>query len=193
MKFVCPLDVISAGLALTLLIFTIRNSRLFNFYDHWIHHKLVRHSETKIWQIITFLNEPKLIVLWDLILAGILFVTHHPYIGSWVILTLAFTDLLGILLKNSLKRKRPVNPKEARKGYSFPSGHVLSVTIMGLMLWRIFGKRGGLILFVGIMAVWILVALSRLNTRAHYPSDIIGATTLGIFCFTIAQQLLALV
>lgn len=79
-----------------------------------------------------------------------------------------------------------------RDGYSFPSGHVLSATIMSLMLWQIFGHIMGISLLITLIIVWGLVVVSRLNMCAHYPSDVLGATTLALFCFTIAQQLLGL-
>ena len=34
-----------------------------------------------------------------------------------------------------------------------------------------------------------MVIISRLSLKAHYPSDIIGATSLAIVCFSISQQL----
>ncbi|MBD5429280.1 MAG: phosphatase PAP2 family protein [Lactobacillus sp.] len=181
-----------AAIILVALIFNIRNSRLFNFYDHWLHHKLIRKDDSRLWQVITFLNEPKLIVIWDLLLAFILVATHHYYLAVWVVATLAFSDLMGIILKKSIKRRRPVNPNKKREGYSFPSGHVLSITVMSLIIWKIFGKQCGIGLFIILLISWSLVVISRLNMRAHYPSDVLGATTLGILCFTIAQQILSL-
>ncbi|MBP2057032.1 membrane-associated phospholipid phosphatase [Lactobacillus colini] len=193
MDFRCFVDTIIAAIVLAVLIFNIRNSRLFNFYDHWLHHKLIRKNESCLWKIITFLNEPKLIVVWDLVLAFLLFTTKHYYLAIWVIATLAFSDAVGIILKKSIKRRRPINPNQKREGYSFPSGHVLSITVMSLIIWKIFGRQLGLGLFIFLLAAWLLVVVSRLNMRAHYPSDILGATTLGILCFTIAQQFLSLV
>lgn len=182
-----------AGSILAVLILNIKSSRLFNFYDRWIHRKLRCQENTKFWQLITLINEPKLIAAWDSILAGLLFLTGHPHLGNWVLITLIFTDLLGIFLKRTVKRARPKKKTKIRVGYSFPSGHVLSVTIMGLIIWHLFGKVGGLLLFLAIVGMWFLVVMSRLKTRAHYPSDIVGATTLGFFCFAIAQQFLMLV
>lgn len=192
MNLKCPMDIMISTVILVALIFNIRNSRLFNFYDHWLHHKLVRKNDTRLWQIITFLNEPKLIVVWDLLLAVVLYATQHYYMAIWVIGTLAFSDLMGIILKKSVKRRRPINPNQRREGYSFPSGHVLSITVMSLMIWKIFGKQFGIGLFIILFVAWLLVVFSRLNTRAHYPSDIFGATMLGILCFVIAQQVLSL-
>ena len=43
---------------------------------------------------------------------------------------------------------------------------------------------------ISIIALWVTVIISRLSLKAHYPSDIIGATSLAIACFSISQQLL---
>jgi membrane-associated phospholipid phosphatase len=75
------------------------------------------------------------------------------------------------------------------EGYSFPSGHVLGATTMGLILLQLFAKDLGLAFIITVIAVWIMVIISRLSLKAHYPSDIIGATSLAIVCFSISQQL----
>ena len=192
MKLHCLIQLMISAIILLGLIFNIRNSRLFNFYDHLLHHKLVKNREGKIWKIITILNEPKVIVVWDFILAGLLVMLGHPWLAIWALGTLAVTDAVGIFLKHSVKRQRPLSMKIYRDGYSFPSGHVLSATIMSLMLWQIFGHTMGIWLLIILIIAWGLVVISRLNMRAHYPSDVLGATSLALFCFTIAQQLLGL-
>lgn len=179
-----------SALILVTLIINIQNSRRFNFYDRLLHHKLVKNQDGLVWKVIALLNEPKLIVVWDFALAGALALGHHYWAAFWALGTLAFTDAVGILLKHSVKRKRPLNPNEARDGYSFPSGHVLSATIMCLVIWKIFGSLAGWWLLVVLVASWLLVVISRLNMRAHYPSDVLGATSLAIFCFYIVQSLI---
>ncbi|BDR60599.1 hypothetical protein KIM322_08600 [Lactobacillus xylocopicola] len=73
-------------------------------------------------------------------------------------------------------------------GYSFPSGHVLGITVMVLIIGQLFTSMGtGLIVILA--ATWLLVVTSRISLKAHYPSDILGATSLAIFCFSLCQQL----
>jgi membrane-associated phospholipid phosphatase len=60
---------------------------------------------------------------------------------------------------------------------------------MGLILLQLFAKDLGLAFIITVIAVWIMVIISRLSLKAHYPSDIIGATSLAIVCFSISQQL----
>ena len=81
MKLHCLIQLLISALILLGLIFNIRNSRLFNFYDHLLHHKLVKNRDGKIWKVITVLNEPKVIVVWDFLLAGLLVFFHHPWLA----------------------------------------------------------------------------------------------------------------
>lgn len=182
------LILIVASVILLLLIFNIKTSQRFNLWDHWLHHKLVRHRDGFGWQVIAFLNDPKLMVVWAVLLASFLLNQNHSLTALWVLATLGFTDLTGILLKHTIKRKRPIMHSDMEEGFSFPSGHVLGATCMGLIILQLFGRQMGIGLGLILVAGWLLVVISRLSLKAHYPSDVIGATSLAIICFSIAQK-----
>lgn len=177
-----------AAAVLLILVFNIKTSRRFNLYDHWLHHKLVRQRDGFRWQVIAFINDPKLMVVWDVLLASMLINQEHYYTAFWVLGTLAFTDLSGIFLKRTIRRKRPIMSSDLEEGYSFPSGHVLGATTMALILFQLFGKSLGLPFVMIVCLIWLMVVISRLSLKAHYPSDVIGATSLAVFCFSIAQS-----
>lgn len=179
-----------SALILLLLVFNIKTSRRFNLYDHWLHHKLVKNRDGYEWQVIAFLNDPKLMVVWAVLLASTLINNEQTAAALWVLGTLGFTDLAGILLKRSIKRRRPIMASDLEEGYSFPSGHVLGATTMVLILIQLFAKDFGLLFVLGLLALWLMVVISRLSLKAHYPSDVLGATSLAVFCFGIAQQVL---
>lgn len=174
---------------LLLLIFNIKTSRRFNLYDHWLHHQLVKKHDGYKWQVIAFINDPKLMVVWDVLLAGLLLNEERNLTAIWVLGTLGFADASGIVMKKLIRRRRPIMHSDMENGYSFPSGHVLGATTMGLILLQLFAKEFGLIFIIGIVALWAMVIISRLSLKAHYPSDIVGATSLAIVCFSISQQL----
>ncbi|WP_281828182.1 MULTISPECIES: phosphatase PAP2 family protein [Lactobacillus] len=182
-----------SALILLILIFNIKTSRRFNLFDHWLHHKLVKQRDGFKWQIIAFLNDPKLMVVWAVLLASALINENHYTTAIWVLGTLGITDLLGILLKHSIKRRRPIMASDLDDGYSFPSGHVLGATTMVLILLQLFGKDFGLGFALILLGIWVMVVISRLSLKAHYPSDILGATSLAVFCFSIAQQIFAII
>ncbi|ALI52758.1 Putative uncharacterized protein [Lactobacillus helveticus CIRM-BIA 101] len=174
---------------LLLLIFNIKTSRRFNLFDHWLHHQLVKKHDGYKWQVIAFINDPKLMVVWDVLLAGLLLNEERNLTAIWVLGTLGFADASGIVMKKLIQRRRPIMHSDMENGYSFPSGHVLGATTMGLILLQLFAKEFGLIFIIGIVALWVMVIISRLSLKAHYPSDIVGATSLAIVCFSISQQL----
>ena len=178
-----------AATVLLLLIFNIKTSRRFNLFDHWLHHHLVKKRRVYKWHVIAFINDPKLMVVWDVLLAGLLLNEERNLTALWVLGTLGFADISGIILKRLIRRKRPILHSDMEEGYSFPSGHVLGATTMGLILLQLFAKDLGLAFIITVIAVWIMVIISRLSLKAHYPSDIIGATSLAIVCFSISQQL----
>jgi len=182
-----------SALILILLIFNVRNSRRFNLFDHWLHHKLIRKRDGIGWQIIAFINDPKLLVVLDVFLASFLISNNENLLAFWALFTLGFTDLIGIFLKKWMRRKRPILHSDLEEGYSFPSGHVLGSTVMALIIWRLFaGQLGNRLLWI-LLAIWLMVVISRISLKAHFPSDIIGATSLAVFCFSISQQLLLMV
>lgn len=171
------------------LIFNIKNSRRFNLFDHWLHHQLVKRHDGYSWQVIAFINDPKLMVVWDVLLAGLLLNEERNLTALWVLGTLGFADISGIILKKLIRRKRPLLHSDKEDGYSFPSGHVLGATTMGLIVLQLFAKDLGTGFVIAVIAIWAMVIFSRLSLKAHYPSDVLGATSLAIVCFSISQQL----
>ncbi|OXC47537.1 hypothetical protein AYP97_08600 [Lactobacillus crispatus] len=171
------------------LIFNIKNSRRFNLFDHWLHHQLVKRHDGYNWQVIAFINDPKLMVVWDVLLAGLLLNEQRNLTALWVLGTLGFADISGIILKKLIRRKRPLLHSDKEDGYSFPSGHVLGATTMGLIVLQLFAKDLGTGFVIAVVAIWAMVIFSRLSLKAHYPSDVLGATSLAIVCFSISQQL----
>lgn len=174
---------------LLLLIFNIKNSRRFNLFDHWLHHQLVKRHDGYSWQVIAFINDPKLMVVWDVLLAGLLLNEERNLTALWVLGTLGFADISGIILKKLIRRQRPLMHSDKEDGYSFPSGHVLGATTMGLIVLQLFAKDLGTGFVIVVVALWAMVIFSRLSLKAHYPSDVLGATSLAIVCFSISQQL----
>ena len=171
------------------LIFNIKNSRRFNLFDHWLHHQLVKRHDGYSWQVIAFINDPKLMVVWDVLLAGLLLNEERNLTALWVLGTLGFADISGIILKKLIRRQRPLMHSDKEDGYSFPSGHVLGATTMGLIVLQLFAKDLGTGFVIVVVALWAMVIFSRLSLKARYPSDVLGATSLAIVCFSISQQL----
>ncbi|GFZ27679.1 phosphatase PAP2 family protein [Lactobacillus corticis] len=188
-QWVLPL---SAAVLLA-LIYAVKHSRLFNLFDHELHHLLVRRHDGFGWQIIAFICDPKLVVVWTVLLASYYIKNDQFMTGFWILGTLGITDAIGIVMKKSIRRKRPNEHLTLDAGYSFPSGHVLSSTILMLILLQLFGAKFGWVFGGAIIAIWLMVIISRLSLKAHYPSDVIGAASLAIFCFSLSNQVLLVI
>ncbi len=85
-------------------------------------------------------------------------------------------------LKDKCARQRPTIPNNFEKKninpldiYSFPSGHVMTLT--GLVVPIMMGFPDTV--WLGVAAVFIM-AWARIACSHHYPTDIIGGVTLGL-------------
>ena len=99
---------------------------------------------------------------------------------------LAFADELPLylLLKNALRRQRPVGlpvfitPSDR---YSLPSGHTAAAFLMATVLAASFP------LWAPLLFLWaILVGASRLLLGVHYLSDLVAGALLGGGCAVLA-------
>ena len=107
--------------------------------------------------------------------------------------------LLGIgsnfLIKLIFRRRRPRGKKLVRAtNTSFPSGHTMSTMICYSTLFFLLNQSIGddlisLILSIAVFCLIILIAISRVILRVHYPSDILGGLSLGLFLVSITNFL----
>lgn len=116
---------------------------------------------------------------------------RHYLFSLWSLSTVAIGGILGIVLKHVVHRHRPYDHLLADTGYSFPSGHSLTSTLVILMIIFILVphlKRNLLkILFTSILLfVWISILFSRLYFHAHFLSDVLGGITFSISWLTLS-------
>lgn len=128
---------------------------------------------------------------------------------GWILLTISaawwlvnrlffaqiFLTILGGLffnrfIKEIVGRPRPGNNILMHySGYSFPSGHSSTVALVGgsliLLTWRVC-KRANLkwlLTFIWVLMI-MLIGYSRIYVGAHYPTDVLGGWSLGIWIVT---------
>ena len=107
----------------------------------------------------------------------------------------------NVALKLTLESPRPtsslVHVSEQASGYGFPSGHTMGTTVLALVLLYVATAlmTGGLrrrLVQVGLLLTPLLTGLARIETGAHWPSDVLGAwiwgTLAAIAVVTLAQR-----
>jgi membrane-associated phospholipid phosphatase len=103
--------------------------------------------------------------------------------------------ILNRLLKYSFQRARPRfdDPIFSFTGYSFPSGHTMTATVVygaiAVVLFTRNKHRAVRVVFIASATLLIgLVGFSRIYLGAHYLSDVLGAIAEGLawlsLCFT---------
>lgn len=142
---------------------------------------------------ISFLAAPKIDIVWMLIIALILWIKHQRPLAMNIIVLLLSADGLGWIIKHIVRRARPVQHLAADDGYSFPSGHVLGMSLLVFWLLMIllpeFMKNQTHHLWLNvILIIWLLlVMIARVYVYAHYPSDVLGSVLLALTWFGILE------
>ena len=92
-----------------------------------------------------------------------------------------FVVALSNIAKIALSLPRPPDPLGIARGYGYPSGHTALAVVfygMGACYLRKRGWHPRVCFWMAFLIV-IIVALSRIVLRVHYPSDILGGALLG--------------
>ena len=101
-----------------------------------------------------------------------------------IILVPAVTFLFTTIFRKLINEKRPyevhdIQPliPKAKKGESFPSRHMVSVTIIAMTGWYLHPVLG-----IWLTILTLLVGIMRPLAGVHYIHDVIGAAILSIVC-----------
>ena len=143
-------------------------------------------SLTFLFRTITHLIDIPVIITWVLIVAFIFYRKQWKLESYLMLGNLALAGILIVTFKNIYQRPRPeILHLVEEKGFSFPSGHSLAVTIMVGTLIVIFSQRIKDQLWKRIVQILLglyLVSLliSRVYLGVHYPSDVLASLSLGL-------------
>lgn len=104
------------------------------------------------------------------------------------------TISINQIIKHIIRRPRPplIERLIEQGGYSYPSGHsMMALCLYGTLIYivhkRVKDKKLKLLLTTLLSIIILLIGLSRIYVRVHYPSDVLGGytLTLPILIFTI--------
>lgn len=142
-------------------------------------------SAVTFWTWISDLASLKLVV--PLSIALMFWLWHKKRFNGVLLLFIGFYGgaFLNSMLKKIIQRPRPADALIHVGGYSFPSGHAMSVVILYSLILILFmqeiknTKLRYLFLSVNILIIF-MVGLSRIMLKVHYISDILGAFSIGL-------------
>ena len=141
---------------------------------------------TLLFRAITHLIDIPIIITWVLIVAFIYYRKQWKMESFLMLGNLALAGILIVTFKNIYQRPRPeILHLVDEKGFSFPSGHSLAVTIMVGTLIVIFSQRIKDKLWKRIVQILLgfyllSVLVSRVYLGVHYPSDVLASLCVGL-------------
>lgn len=141
---------------------------------------------TLLFRAITHLIDIPVIISWVLIVAFVFYRKQWKMESYLMLGNLALAGILIVTFKNIYQRPRPeILHLVEEKGFSFPSGHSLAVTIMVGTLIVIFGQRIKNTVWRKIVQILlslyiVSVLVSRIYLGVHYPSDVIASLCIGL-------------
>lgn len=105
--------------------------------------------------------------------------------ATWAFVTMMVAWGIGAVSKLVVQRARPVldDPVAHARGFSFPSGHALNITVASsvliVALWPLMSAVARrLALGLGGTAI-VLVGLDRVLLGVHFPTDIVAGFVMG--------------
>ena len=141
---------------------------------------------TIFFKAITHLIDIPVIITWVLIVAFIFYCKQWKIESFFMLGNLTFAGILIVTFKNIYQRPRPeILHLVEEKGFSFPSGHSLAVTLMVgslivILSQRIKNKTWRKVMQIGLGIYLVSVLVSRIYLGVHYPSDVIASLCVGL-------------
>ena len=141
---------------------------------------------TLLFRAITHLIDIPVIISWVLIVAFIFYRKQWKMESYLMLGNLTLAGILIVTFKNIYQRPRPeIVHLVEEKGFSFPSGHSLAVTLMVGSLIVILSQRIKNTTWRKVVQILLSlyifsVLVSRIYLGVHYPSDVIASLCVGL-------------
>ena len=147
------------------------------------------YSATRIAEIIAYGFDTTVLFVISLLIAAFIFYKNHR---MWSILLAGamFGDAVIITIVKSLVHSaRPLNGLMQETGFSFPSGHVTSTTVLfGFLFYFAWQNRKTsstrLLSVICLILIELVVGFSRIYLNVHWLSDVLGGYLIGVFWLT---------
>ncbi|WP_456481860.1 phosphatase PAP2 family protein [Methanopyrus sp.] len=111
---------------------------------------------------------------WVLFPSSLVLTLFDRPLGLRTLEALVLSMVSSEIVKVIVGRPRPEREGRTPWGYSFPSTHTARVASLIPVFWKVSPDVG-----VVIAAAAVVVGVSRVLSRAHYPSDVVAGFLLG--------------
>ena len=131
---------------------------------------------------LTHLGDPTVVTALAIAFAVALFVAGRRRAALYLIVVRVAAVVVGYVLKESVRRSRPVLPDPVAHagGFSFPSGHALGSAALYASLAVVATARVPMPVRVVLAVVPpVVVAATRVLLGVHFPSDVVAGLFLG--------------
>lgn len=132
---------------------------------------------------ITFIGNTMPVIIILIILMMYLNNKNRILLGTSMIMTL----IINQIIKYTIKRPRPPISERliSQGGYSYPSGHsMMALCLYGVLIYIVYkevkNKKIKCLLISLLSLMILLIGISRIYVRVHYPSDVLGGFLLTI-------------
>lgn len=172
---------------LHLLTYTSGMKPLIRIFDKsvngWV--RKIPRSFDSFFLIITNIGDP-VVVLGIAVLVGGAGLWQQDVAVALSAFVVPLTLVAGYGIKLLFERARPVGDFShilKLDTFSFPSGHssgsAAAYSLLGYISWHLLAAPYGYVLLAVLVAVPVLVGISRVYLSVHYPSDVVAGWILG--------------
>lgn len=163
----------------------VLNLELVTKIDIWIYEHIQSVYTPFLNNIIIFISSINNIYQLITIVVIVLLILNHYKLYTQMIffsISMIGSSILFLLIKEIIKRERPLLQLIEISGYSFPSGHAtLSTTLVFSLYLILKDKIKYKKLFISICIIFpLLISFTRVYLCVHYLSDIIAGIGLGL-------------
>jgi diacylglycerol kinase family enzyme/membrane-associated phospholipid phosphatase len=153
-----------------------------NVVESW-HNAVVDAGQLDFWNFVAKASSPNFVRIFLIGVAVYFIVRREVRTALWLVAIALLTGPLNQVAKDLVERPRPDIPDQI-SGYSFPSGHAMTIAtamsaLIVLTVLRVRRRR----LRYALVGLWVLAALvvglDRIFVAAHFPSDVVGGYLLG--------------
>ena len=155
----------------------------FDFFISSHIHELYNPILNKIMIFITSIDNPLPVAVISFLLISYFLYKKYYFETTFFITSILTSASLVFIIKNLVKRPRPLHKLIEVGGYSFPSGHATISTALAFSLYLIFKdkvKSENLLLILAVIYP-IMISFTRVYLNVHYVSDVLAGIGLGLF------------